>query len=138
LPLDGTLSVTVTPAAAFQIKVAISPPTVTAGNLFTVTVTVQDQFQNTATNYTGTVFFQTTDTAGTPPGAYAFLPVDSGVHVFSAILRTAGTQDIIATDTMNAAVTGKGTVTINAASFDHLLLTAPGISGAGIANTVTI
>jgi hypothetical protein len=82
LTLKGTIQVTVNPGAPAQIKVVGSPTTVTAGNQFTLTVTVQDQFANIVTGYRGTVFFKTTDQNGTVPGAYAYLPTDNGVHVF--------------------------------------------------------
>src|SRR5207302_9595042 len=57
---DGSLSntkpgIAVGPAAADTLAVTGFPTTVTAGNAGTVTVTVRDQFGNTATGYLGTV-----------------------------------------------------------------------------------
>src|SRR5262249_57011349 len=74
----------------------------TAGTAFDFTVTAQDQFDNTATGYTGTVHFTSSD--GNP-----VLPADSmltnGTGTFSATLKTAGSQTITTTDADNSSIT---------------------------------
>jgi len=40
------------------------------------------------------------------PANYTFVAADNGVHVFSATLKTAGTQSLTATDTVTASITG--------------------------------
>jgi subtilisin-like proprotein convertase family protein len=68
--LTGTeAGITVIPAAASRLAVS-DPATATAGTAFSVTVTAQDAYGNTATGYTGTVHFTSTD-------AQAVLPADS-------------------------------------------------------------
>ena len=66
---------------------------VTAGNIATAgvgllfTVTAEDQFNNTATSYAGSVQFTSSDTQAGFPGPSALV---SGVGVFVATLKTAG------------------------------------------------
>ena len=75
------------------------------------TVTAQDQFNNTATGYAGTVHFTSSD-------GNATLPADStltnGVGTFNATLKTAGNQTITATDTVTNSITGtSNTITVS-------------------------
>ena len=72
-------------------------------------VTAQDAGGNTITGYNGTVHFTSSDRAAILPANYTFVAGDSGVHKFSATLKTVGTQSITATDTVNSAVTGSQT-----------------------------
>ena len=63
-------------------------------------MTAKDSSGNTATGYTGTVHFTSSDSQGVLPSDYTFVSADNGVHVFSATLKTVGTQSITATDTL--------------------------------------
>ena len=71
-----------------------------AGKAFSVTVTVMDAFNNTATGYSGTVAITSSDSLAVLPANYAFQESDSGVHIFNVTLDTAGTQSVTATDTV--------------------------------------
>jgi Bacterial Ig-like domain (group 3)/Autotransporter beta-domain len=87
-----------------------APAAVTAGAPLNFTVTAQDQFNNTATGYTGTVHFTSTD-------GQAVLPANStltnGAGTFSATLKTTGAQTITATDTTTSSITGtSNTITV--------------------------
>ena len=90
-------------AAAATHYTVSAPATDVSGTAFSFTVTALDQFNNTATAYSGTVHFTSTD-------AQAVLPADStltnGVGTFSATLKTGGNQTITATDTVTASITG--------------------------------
>src|SRR5256885_618347 len=55
----ATFSPTTPPGPATHFTVT-APPSVTAGQAFSITVTAKDQFDNTATSYTGTVQFTKT------------------------------------------------------------------------------
>ena len=94
--------VTVTPAAATHLTVS-APASVTAGSPFSVTVSAEDQFNNLATTYRGTVHFTTTDAgAGVVlPADYTFTSGDNGTHTFTNLvsLVTAGPQTVTVTDT---------------------------------------
>jgi hypothetical protein len=92
---DGTITgsgtVTVNPAAADHFRVS-APGTVTAGAAFDLTVTALDPFNNTATDYTRTVSFTSTDASAVLPHDYTFTAADQGVHTFTngVTLKTAG------------------------------------------------
>jgi hypothetical protein len=125
----------VKPAAVASFSVVVSPTTVTAGvALNSVTVTAKDSLNNTATGYTGTVHFTSTDTQATSGSG---LPADStltnGAGSFSATLKTAGNQTIKATDTVTASIFGvSNSVTVNpAAAANFLVVVATGTVTAG-------
>jgi hypothetical protein len=100
--------IAVSAAAATHFAV-VAPSPVSHSLSFMFTVTTQDQFNNTATSYGGTVHFTST-------GAPISLPPDStlanSTGTFSAHLTTTGT--ITATDTANPSITGtSNTITVN-------------------------
>ena len=76
--------------------VAGYPSPTTVGASHTFTVTAKDASNNTATGYTGTVHFSSSDGAATLPANYTFVGGDAGAHTFSATFNTAGTQSITA------------------------------------------
>jgi len=76
-------------------------------------VTALDAFHNTATGYSGTVHFTSSDLLASLPPDYTFLTTDSGVHSFSVTLKTIGSQTVTATDTVTSSITGSQTVTIS-------------------------
>ena len=85
---------------------------------FSVTVTAMDQFGNTATGYTGTVHFTSSDGAVGVilPGDYTFTGGDAGVHTFSSAvtLVTTGGQTVTATDKNTGSIHGtSGTITVS-------------------------
>ena len=105
--ITGTQSgITVNPAAATTLTVSGFTTPTTAGAAHNVTVTAKDAFGNTATGYTGTVHFTSSDGAAVLPANYTFVAGDAGTHTFSATLKTAGTQSITATDTVTGTITG--------------------------------
>src|SRR5207302_1309647 len=80
-----------------------APSSVTAGSAFSFTVTAQDQFNNTATGYGGTVHFTSTDGQPVRPNDST---LSNGSATFSATLKTAGNQTLTATDTNSSSITG--------------------------------
>ncbi len=117
--IDGVSpGVRVVAAAAdhFAITTSAADPDV-AGTPFDVTVTAQDAYGNTATDYTGTVTFSSGDPYGaTLPADYTFQPSDQGTATFvgGVTLYTAGTWDVTATDTNNG-ISGSAYVNVIAA-----------------------
>ena len=102
-----------------------APGTATAGSAFSFTVTALNGSNTTATTYTGTVHFTSTDGLATLPADYTFTGADAGVHTFSATLGTSGSQTITATDTVTSSITGtSGSVTLT-----PLGISAPAVSG---------
>lgn len=101
--ISGTSNaVAVSSSAAAHLLVS-APATATPGIAFNFTVTAQDQFNNTATGYTGTLHFTGTDGAATLP---ANTTLNNGTGTFSATLNTNGLQTITATDTVTGSITG--------------------------------
>jgi hypothetical protein len=139
---DGSLtsessgSFTVTPST---LAVAGFPSAVTAGVAGSFTVTVKNADGSTATGYTGTVHFTSSDPHSVLPADYTFTAADRGVHTFSATLKTAGARSITATDAATASVTGSETgITVNAAAARKFILTAPASVSAGTSFNLTL
>jgi Phosphoesterase family len=99
-PPPSTPTPTPSPSAThFEV---IAPPAVGIFQEFNFTVRALDQFNNTATNYAGTVHFTSTSQGLLPPDS----TLTNGTGTFSANLQTVGTHTITATDTLNASITG--------------------------------
>ncbi|MBK8794828.1 MAG: hypothetical protein IPN59_17300 [Holophaga sp.] len=131
-------SIAVNPGSATHFSVSgFANPTL-AGASHTFLVSARDAANNTATGYSGTVHFTSTDGSAT-------LPVDgtliAGTGTFNAALKTAGTQALTAIDTVTASITGtQAGILVNpgtAASFTVSGFANPTISGATHSFTVT-
>jgi hypothetical protein len=139
--ITGTQSgITVDPATATSLELAGFPSTTTAGDQHTVTVTLRDAYGNTATGYTGTVHFTSSDGQATLPADYTFIPADAGVKSFPATLKTAGIQSITATDTANGALTStQSGITVDPAAAATLEVSGyPSPTTAGDSHSFTV
>src|SRR6266704_2095084 len=112
-----------------------APASATSGVAFSCTVTAQDQFNNPATGYSGTVHFTSSDGAATLP---ADSTLTNGTGTFSATLKTAGSQTLTATDTVTASITGSATIAVNAGGATHFSVNAPSSATAGAAFSFTV
>ena len=65
-----------------------------------------DAYGNRVSGYRGTVHFTSSDAKAKLPANYKFTAADAGTHVFTVILKTAGTQWVRARDTVTATITG--------------------------------
>jgi hypothetical protein len=84
--LNGNVTFTITPAAADHLAFTVSAP-VTAGVPFAITVTVQDVYGNTVTDYTGTVHFAAYHGGDLIASRdYTFTAGDSGQHTFAGLV----------------------------------------------------
>jgi hypothetical protein len=143
-PATGTESgILVDPAATSTFTVTGFPSPATAGTPGTFTVTAKDAFNNTTPSYAGTVAFSSSDPQVVfNPTSYTFLSSDHGVHTFAngAILKTAGTQTITATDSTNNVSGSSPNIVVNPAAASVLLIASPYPSPdtAGTANTITV
>src|SRR5438874_11915556 len=108
----GTAFLTVNPSAATHYLVA-APATATAGQNANFQVIAQDQFNNTATGYAGTVHFTSSDGTAVLPANSTLV---SGTKGFGATFNTSGSQTIVATDTVTGSITGSDTVTVNSSN----------------------
>jgi hypothetical protein len=102
---------------AFQAQSAVSfglaaPAQVVSGEPFEVTVTALDSWGHTASTYTGTVHFTSSDPHAALPDDYTFAASDGGQQTFSVQLQTASTQTITAYDVANILRTGSATVDV--------------------------
>src|SRR5262249_38230597 len=79
--ITGTSNAIVVSAAAANHFAVSAPSGASTGAAFNFTVTAKDQFNNTATGYTGTVQFTSSDSAASLPGNST---LSSGSGTFSA------------------------------------------------------
>ena len=98
--VNFSLSNTAGAATHFSVS---TPSSATSGTSFNFTVTALDAGNNTATGYTGTVHFTSSDGSATLP-SNAMLASGSGT--FSATLAAAGNQTVTATDFVSSSITG--------------------------------
>jgi hypothetical protein len=96
--VSGRASVTVSAAAASTLLVSGYPTPTTAGTAHSFTVTAKDAFGNTATGFLAPVSFTSSDSQAMLPAPYTYTSADAGVHTFSAMFQTVGTQSLTATD----------------------------------------
>ena len=113
--ITGSQTVTVNPGSATQLTLS-GLSTQGPGVAQTLTVTAQDTYGNTATGYTGTVHFTSTDGSATLPGNYTFVVGDAGVHSFASGVTlnasTGGNQTVTGTDAVTGTITGSQTVLV--------------------------
>jgi hypothetical protein len=112
------------------------PTSVTAGTSGSITVTALNADGSLSTGYSGTVHFTSSD-------PQAVLPPDStltnGAGTFSVTLKTAGTQSITASDTVNAGMTGSESgLSVTAAAATRLVITGPSSVPTNTSFSVTV
>jgi uncharacterized delta-60 repeat protein len=122
--------------AAFA--VAGFPSPTTAGQSGTFTVTAKNASGGTATGYTGTVHFTSSDPQAVLPADYTLTAADQGVHTFSATLKTAGTQSLTVTDTATGANEMETGILVSPAMVSQLGLGFPSPTNAGLAASLTV
>ncbi len=134
-----TAGVSVTAAAASQLKLSGFPPTTTAGAVQSLTLTALDAYGNVATGYTGTVHFTSSDPQAVLPADFTFTASDNGVHTFSASLCTAGTQSLTATDTVTPALTASQTgISVVAGAVSRFVVSGYPATTAGTSHTFSV
>jgi len=116
------------------------PTVAPAGTSETFTVTALDPIGGTDASYTGTVDFTSTDSQAVLPADYTFTAADDGTHTFTAQFKTAGTQSITATDSVNPAIAGTGeNITVTPAAAQSLKVTGfPTTATAGAPEIFTL
>jgi hypothetical protein len=122
--VSGTQSgISVSPAATAVFVLTGFPSPTTAGVSQSFTVTAEDSYGNTTTGYIGKVHVTSSDHQAALPADYTFTATDAGVYAFTATLKTAGAQSIMATDTTTASITGSQTgISVNAAAAKALVV----------------
>ncbi|AKQ64156.1 Bacterial Ig-like domain (Group 1) /fibronectin type III domain protein [Myxococcus hansupus] len=113
MALTATVSTEVRHGPVTQLRLALSTATASAGQSVGVTVSLRDAHDNLATGYRGTVHFSAPgDTQATLPANYTFGEEDGGQHLFNVSFATAGVRQLVVTDTLFAALTATGQVTV--------------------------
>lgn len=143
---NGTLSkvidITVTPAALKNFNVTTAVTQTTAGQDFgLITVTAIDTFNNVKTDYTGQVWFTSTDNNGgvvlpaTVGSKFSYTSGDLGVKAFNNFrLITAGQTTVTLTNGQSGIEDKSISVTVLPASLNHFSITGnPGTAQANVA-----
>jgi hypothetical protein len=132
--------VLVNPAAATTLSVSGYPSPSVAGTGGSVLVTALDPYGNVATGYTGTVHLTSTDPQAYLDPDHSYAAADYGQHYFYAVLVTAGTHSITATDTATASITGaqSGLVVTPADAAYFIVDGFPSPTTAGAPGTFTV
>jgi hypothetical protein len=145
----GTEWNTVQPAAASKMFVNGFPSPADAGIASNLSVTLQDRYGNSATNYTGTLKFSTSDAKATIVNpvtgntvalqgfTYTFTAADAGARNFSVTLNTVGPQSITATDTANAITGSESNIQVLPVTLVVSGFSSPAPAGVGERFTVT-
>ena len=109
-----TGSLTILTVAGPAKTLALQAAALVSGVATDITVKAQDQFNNTAAGYSGTVHFTSSDSLAVLPADYTFKATDNGVKVFAggATLKTQGAQSLTATDTTTGSITGTLSATV--------------------------
>jgi hypothetical protein len=131
----STTTITVVPGPAIQFEVG-APTSATAGAAAFFTVTATDSYNNTASGYSGTVHFTSTDGNATLPADAA---LSGGSGNFNATFRTAGSQTVTAADTVTPAITGTSrAIAVQPAAAARFVVTTPSSAIAGVPVSVTV
>jgi hypothetical protein len=130
-------TVQVNPGATFTFVMNGLPSSTVAGNLLNFTLTPTDSFGN-HTSYSGLVVFSSSDTQAGLPSSWFFTPSDSGTHVFTATLKTAGSQTITTADSNFFGPTSTATVGVTAAAASTFQVAGFPATTAGVAHSFTV
>ena len=115
-----------------------APTSAAQGSSFNFTISAEDQFNNTATGYAGTVHFSSSDLSSSVvlPGN---TPLVSGSGTFAATLFTPGNQTISGNDTSAAIGGTSNNINVSPAAATHLKITGtPSVATAGVAFGFTV
>jgi probable HAF family extracellular repeat protein len=129
----------VDPSGTASFAVSGFPSSTTAGTAGSFSVTALDSSGATATGYTGTVYFTSSDPQAGLPSAYTFTTADAGAHPFSAALKTAGTQSVTVTDAAHGTSGTQGGIAVQPAAVSKFAVAGfPSPITAGVAGSLTV
>jgi hypothetical protein len=137
--ITGSAGTDVSPGAAVSLSFAGLPPTTGAGTPDVLTITAVDAYGNVASGYTGTVQFSSNDPQASLPAAYAFTANDAGKHSFGFTLKTAGSDNVSASDNADG-LSQSASVSVTpaaAAALSFSGLPASAVAGSALSLTVT-
>ena len=130
--MTGVASVLVTTGDAVYFTID-APSSVAAGQVFYITVTAKDSYNDVVTGYTGTVSFSSTDSQWVSPGDIQFTAADLGKKILAVTMKTAGIQRIYCEDIANPAVNGTSNdINVLHGPLNKFLVAAPSTANAGV------
>ncbi|HEY3323559.1 MAG TPA: PKD domain-containing protein [Planctomycetota bacterium] len=137
--INGTRgNITVSAAGASRLRVSGFASPVISGTASSLTVSGTDAYGNAVATYTGTIHFSSTDANAVLPSDYTFVSGDQGTRNFTATLKTAGAQNITATDTVVGSILGvQISIDVQASGFQVSGFASPGTAGNPGSFTVT-
>ena len=112
--LTASQALTISPAPAASLVLS-GPGNAIAGTAQTMLVALYDAYGNVASGYTGAVHFTSTDAQAVLPSDYTFTNGDTGMHQFSVVLKTSGSQALNVSDTANGSLNTSQTIQITPA-----------------------
>ncbi|HEY0483590.1 MAG TPA: hypothetical protein VGD37_38995 [Kofleriaceae bacterium] len=113
----NTSAVAIGPASPFRVSISQASQATTAGTDQAFTATLVDFFNNTCTNYQGTLHFAAIgDPNAAVPADFTFGAGDAGTHDFTATLKTSGSVTVAVSDTVASGVTGAASWNVGAAA----------------------
>ena len=125
----SSAAIAVSPGAATHFVLIGVPASATAGASFSFTVSALDSFNNLASGYSGSVHFTSTESQAALP---ANGRLTTGIGVFAATLKTAGTQSLTAADSVTSTISGiSGPIAVGAAAASHFVVGALSTATAG-------
>ncbi len=125
---SAAINVIRAPAASLLLS---APAHIAAGTPFTVTVTADDKFGNTATGYAGTVHFTSSDPYALLPASYTFSAGDAGVHTFTVTMTTEGLRTLTVADKVVTTLTTTNSLTVSGAATHYAIAGIPASTTAG-------
>jgi hypothetical protein len=132
----GTYSITIT-GPAVALGLSSYPTAMTAGTSGSLIVAALDSSGNVVVGYRGTVTLSSSDPAAVLPASYTFTAADAGMHTFAFTLKTAGSQQLAASDA--AGLYGlTEPIAVSPAALDHFAVAAPQYSASYYAFNVTV
>ena len=117
---SGSTPWTLKQGPQFSLVCGLPTTNVRAGKEVPFALTVENDLGQLATDYTGTVQFNSSDAAAGLPSDYPFTASDNGSHPFTATLVTAGAQTLAVSDVSGAATSGEASITVNPGPFAAL------------------
>jgi hypothetical protein len=136
----ATAPVVVGNAPASRIAINAHATQVAVDTSAVFTITILDRFGNPAADYRGTVHFISTDPAATGIADVTFVAVLNATKDVSLQFGTTGEQSLLASDTVDAALTSSAVIQVTAGpaeSYALLVLPSSAVAGEPLPLTIT-
>ncbi|NDF14157.1 hypothetical protein EB061_02400, partial [bacterium] len=134
VPVANNASISVTPGPATQLVLSNVPASVTSGESIQIAVTAKDSNNNTATGYSRTLTFSSSDSQASLPSSPS---IANGTGSYAIVLKSVGLRTFTVTDgTLSATSPGVNVTSAPASSL--VLSSVPANIQAGAPFTITV